>query len=42
MTERRGLDVILDRASAVPTRDHIHQNVPSSTTVIYSNYCLVK
>ncbi|RME83338.1 MAG: hypothetical protein D6775_08335 [Caldilineae bacterium] len=35
---RRGLDVIIDFASGLPTQDHIHTVVPAGTIVIYSDY----
>ena len=38
LTVRRGFDVIIDYASGLPTRDHIHTHVPKGTTVIYSDY----
>lgn len=38
LTERRGFDLIIDFASGLPTNDHIHNNVPEGTTVIYSDY----
>ncbi len=36
--QKRGYDVIIDFASGLPTNDHIHHKVPSTTTVIYSDY----
>lgn len=38
LTKNRGLDVIIDFASGLPTVDHIHTNVPQGTTVIYSDF----
>ncbi len=38
LTQRRGFDVIIDFASGLPTQDHLHERVPSGTTVIYSDY----
>jgi hypothetical protein len=38
LTQKRGLDVIIDFASGLPTNDHIHHVVPKGTTVIYSDY----
>lgn len=35
---RRGFDTIIDFASGLPTQDHIHQVVPESVTVIYSDF----
>jgi hypothetical protein len=36
--EKRGIDLIIDFASGLPTMDHIHYKVPKGTTVIYSDY----
>ncbi len=38
LSVNRGLDVIIDFASGLPTADHIHTNVPKGTTVIYSDF----
>ena len=38
LTENRGFDIIIDYASGLPTQDHIHEVVPDSTIVIYSDY----
>ena len=35
---KRGFDVIIDFASGLPTNGHIHFNVSSETTVIYSDH----
>jgi len=35
---RRGFDLIIDFASGLPTQDHLHQNVPPASTIIYSDY----
>jgi hypothetical protein len=34
---KRGLDVIIDFASGLPTQGHLHEHVPAGTTVIYSD-----
>lgn len=38
LTKNRGLDVIIDFASGLPTNDHLHHMAPQGTTVIYSDY----
>lgn len=38
LSESRHYDVIIDFASGLPTRDHIHHVVKPGTTVIYSDY----
>ena len=38
LTEVRGYDVIIDFASGLPTRDHLHTAAKPGTTVIYSDY----
>jgi hypothetical protein len=38
LTATRGIDVLIDFASGLPTQDHLHTVVPKGTTVIYSDY----
>ena len=38
LTGVRGYDVIVDFASGLPTKDHLHAVVPPGTMVIYSDY----
>lgn len=34
---RRGYDLLIDFASGLPTQDHVHQQVPESTVVVYAD-----
>lgn len=37
LTQKRGLDVLIDFGSGLPTMEHLHSSVVAGTTVIYSD-----